>query len=287
MTAVAVVAVAALGIPVGLALNVVIDRVPARQPLVPLRFRCPHLARLPTPVDHSEQDGAAEDGERAPAAVVAEPVEDPAETERPGLPVAAWLRPGGRCPVCGRRLPPQYLLVPLLTAGLFGAAAARFRADWVLAAYLLCFAALVAVSVVDLQRQIIPNRIVYPAIFASVPLLALAAVVEHEPSHLVRALVGGAAAWTALLLIHIISPAGMGFGDVRLSFLLGLFLGWLGYAYVLLGLFLGFLTGSIAGVLLVGLRIRKRTDHVPFGPFLAAGAVLAILVGAPVLDAWL
>jgi leader peptidase (prepilin peptidase)/N-methyltransferase len=282
VTVVGALGCAALGLLVGLVLNVVIDRVPARQPLAPLRFRCPHLPRRRAPVAPDERDPQAE-----PAPVVAEPEEDPAETERPGLPLGAWVRPGGRCPVCGRRLPPRYFLVPLLSAVLFAAGAGRFGADWVLPAYLLLFAALVAISAVDLQLQIIPNRIVYPAIFASVPLLALAAWGDHEPSDLVRALLGGAAAWTALLLIHIISPGGMGFGDVRLSFLLGMFLGWLGYAYVMLGLFLGFLAGSVIGLLLVGLRIRKRTDHVPFGPFLAAGAILAILFGTPVVDAWL
>jgi leader peptidase (prepilin peptidase)/N-methyltransferase len=137
--------------------------------------------------------------------------------------------------------------------------------------------------VVDLQLQIIPNRIVYPAIFASVPLLAVAALGQHDWWPLERALISAAAAWFALLVIHLVSPGGMGFGDVRLSFLLGLFLGWLGYGHVLTGLFLGFLLGAVVGLLLVALRLRKRTDHVPFGPFLAVGAALAILVGDPVV----
>jgi leader peptidase (prepilin peptidase)/N-methyltransferase len=67
----------------------------------------------------------------------------------------------------------------------------------------------------------------------------------------------------------------------------GLFLGWLSYGHVMAGLFFGFLLGALTGIMLVGLRLRKRTDHVPFGPFLAAGAVLAVLFGGPVVDAWL
>jgi len=178
-------------------------------------------------------------------------------------------------------------LVPLANGVLFAAGAARFGADAALPAYLVFFASLLAISVIDLKLQIIPNRIVYPTIFVSVPLLAVAAVAEHDGGRLVRALVGAAAAWAALLVIHLISPGGMGFGDVRLSFILGLFLGWLGYGHVLVGLFTGFLLGAFIGVLLVALRLRKRTDSVPFGPFLAAGAVIAVLAGDPIVTALL
>jgi leader peptidase (prepilin peptidase)/N-methyltransferase len=209
----------------------------------------------------------------------------PAPEEHPGLPIGAWLRPGGRCPNCASRLPVRYLLVPLADAGLFAAVAIRFGADWVLPAYLVFFAALLAVSVIDLRLQIIPNRIVYPAIFASVPLLAVAAAAQHEWVRFDRALISAAAAWVALFVIHVAVPGGMGFGDVRLSFLLGLFLGWLSYSHTLVGLFLGFLLGAVVGLALVVLRLRKRTDHVPFGPFLAGGAALAVLVGDPLVHA--
>ena len=251
MTVLGVAACTVLGLLVGLALNVVIDRVPPREKVLPLRFHCP---RCP--------EGAE---------------------ERSGLPVVAWLRPGAACPICGQRLALRYVLVPAANAVLFGVLAVRFGADWALPAFLLFFAVLLAISVVDLQLQIIPNRIVYPAIFASVPLLALAAAGQHDWWRLERALISAALAWFALLVIHLISPGGMGFGDVRLSFLLGLFLGWLGYGHVLTGLFLGFLLGAVVGLLLVVLRLRKRTDHVPFGPFLAVGAAFVILVGDPVV----
>ena len=255
MNVLGVAACAVLGLAVGLFLNVLIDRVPAKQPLRPLRFRCP---RCP------------EDA-----------------TDSPGLPVGAWLRPRSRCPVCRQPLPLRYVLVPVANALLFAAVAVRLGADWALPAYLVFFAALLAISVIDFQLQIIPNRIVYPAIFASVPLLALAALATQDFSRLGRALAGAALAWLGLLIIHLVSPGGMGFGDVRLAFLLGLFLGWLSYGHVLSGLFLGFLLGAVIGVVLVVLRIRARTDHVPFGPFLAAGAALAVLVGDPVIRVWL
>jgi leader peptidase (prepilin peptidase)/N-methyltransferase len=71
----------------------------------------------------------------------------------------------------------------------------------------------------------------------------------------------------------------MGMGDVKLALLLGLFLGWLGLGHVALGLFLGFLLGAVGGILLIALGIKTRKDPVPFAPFLAAGAVIAVLAG--------
>ena len=79
----------------------------------------------------------------------------------------------------------------------------------------------------------------------------------------------------------------MGFGDVKLSFSLGVALGWLSWGSVFLGLFLGFLLGAVIGVILIATKIKSRRDHVPFGPFLAAGTVLAILFGQALLDLYL
>ena len=80
------------------------------------------------------------------------------------------------------------------------------------------------------------------------------------------------------------SPKGMGFGDVRIAGLIGMLLGWLSIGHVLLGLFLGFLTAAVVGVGLVAVGLRTRKDNVPFGPFLALGAVLSVLFGSPILS---
>jgi leader peptidase (prepilin peptidase)/N-methyltransferase len=87
-----------------------------------------------------------------------------------------------------------------------------------------------------------------------------------------------------MFVIHLISPRGMGFGDVRLSFVLGMALGWLSWGHVALGLFIGFLLGAVVGSLLLVLKIKSRKDPVPFGPFLAAGALVAIFAGTQLLD---
>ena len=99
-----------------------------------------------------------------------------------------------------------------------------------------------------------------------------------------RSLGGAVVAFVLLLVMNIVSPRGMGMGDVKLAFLLGLYLGWLSWGRVFLGLFLGFLLGSLVGLLLIALKLRSRKDHVPFGPFLAAGTVIAVLWGGTLLD---
>jgi len=89
-----------------------------------------------------------------------------------------------------------------------------------------------------------------------------------------------------LLAIHVAVPRGMGFGDVRLAGVIGMMLGWLGLRYLFLGLFLAFLLASVIGVALIAARLRSRKDAVPFGPFMALGAVLAVLWGRAILSVY-
>jgi Flp pilus assembly protein protease CpaA len=110
------------------------------------------------------------------------------------------------------------------------------------------------VSLIDLEHFIVPNRIVFPMLAVSVPLLVAAALLEGELGPLVTAVLGAVLASNGLLLINLISPRGMGMGDVKLALLLGLFLGWLGLGHVALGLFLGFLFGAVGGILLIAPR---------------------------------
>jgi leader peptidase (prepilin peptidase)/N-methyltransferase len=215
-----------LGVPGGMFANLVIDRVPEKQPLRPL----PALSSLVRPL--------------------------------------------------------RYALVVVATAALFGGTVVRFRGDWVVPAYLVFFVCLVTVAVIDFQRQIIPNRIVYPTIFASIPLLAFAALAGDQWSRFGHALMGGSLAWLALLLIHLISPSGMGFGDVRLSFVLGLFLGWISLAHVFTGLFLGVVLISAVGITLAVFRLRSLQEHIAFGPFLAGGSILAVFAGHSIIRFW-
>ena len=165
----------------------------------------------------------------------------------------------------------RYPAVELLTALLFAAMGARFYDSWALPAYLVFTAGLVALSLIDLEHFVLPNRLLYPVGFLSIPLLLVGSVLEDDLGAFGRALLAGAVAFVVFYAIHVVSPRGMGFGDVRFSFLLGCFLGWLSWWHLGFGLFAGFLYGAVVGVALMALGKQGRRQHIPFGPFLAAG----------------
>jgi leader peptidase (prepilin peptidase) / N-methyltransferase len=203
---------------------------------------------------------------------------------RDNVPVVSWLLLHGRCRNCGTTISVRYPFIELLTALLFAAVGARFAHSWALPAYLVLAGALVALSAIDLEHYILPNRILYPADAAAIVLLGAASAGEHDWGAFVRALLAGAVAFAVFFAIHIASPRGMGFGDVRLSFLLGMYLGWLGWGDVAGGLFAGFLYGAVVGVVLIAVKIRGRKQQIPFGPFLAAGAMTFVLFGETLID---
>jgi leader peptidase (prepilin peptidase)/N-methyltransferase len=196
----------------------------------------------------------------------------------------SWLVLRGRCRRCGEPISPQYPLVELATAVLFAAVAARLGDDWALPAFLVFTASLIAVAVIDLQFLIVPNRIVATTLLLVLPLLAAAAGADGRWDDLRRGLLGAVIASGGLLAMNLLNPRWMGMGDVKLALVLGLNLGWLGLGYVGLGLFAGFLLGAVGGLALIAAGIRSRRDHIPFAPFLAAGALVAVLIGQQVLD---
>jgi len=248
-------ACALFGLAVGSFLNVVVWRVPRHESVVRPGSHCPAC---------DAELGALEN-----------------------VPVVSWVVLRGHCRHCGVRISARYPLVELANAALWVGLGLRFGADWALPAYLVLASGLLALSLIDLDHFLLPNRVLYPTgILMSIGFV-VAAAVDSTWDDLLRAFLGGVAAFVVFFVIHVISPRGMGFGDVRLSFVLGIGLGWLSWGHVYLGIFLGFLLGAVMGVLLIALRLRTRKDHVPFGPFLAAGAMIAIYSGQPLLDAFL
>jgi len=240
------------GLVIGSFLNVVIWRVPRKESVVAPPSHCPECG---TPI--------------AP---------------RDNVPVVSWLLLRGRCRHCGTHISARYPLVELSCGVLFAALGARFAHSWALPAYLVLGAALLAISLIDLEHYLIPNRVIYPVGFMAVPLLAIGAAGDGHWWWFARALIGAAGAFATLFVIHIASPRGMGFGDVRLSFVLGLYLGYLGAADVPFGIFLGFLYGAVIGLVLMAFGRRGRRQHIPFGPFLAAGTLTIVLFGGPIID---
>lgn len=182
--------------------------------------------------------------------------------------------------------PRRAALLAVVCAALLGGVAMRLHDSWALPAFLVLAAALVALSLIDLRHLILPNRIVYPLAIATPVLLAVGAIGDRDGGAFLRSLLGGVVGFAAMFVLHVLSPRSMGFGDVKLSFVLGLALGWLGWGQLVLGLFLAFLYGAVVGVVLMVLRRRGRKDQVPFGPFLAAGMLTAVLWGEAILRAY-
>jgi leader peptidase (prepilin peptidase)/N-methyltransferase len=165
------------------------------------------------------------------------------------------------------------------TAALFGLAATRFGASAELAIYLFVFASLVTVSAIDLRVRRLPDIIVLPTLAATVVAMAAVSVARGEGAPMERALLGAVLYFGLLFIPHLISPRGMGFGDVKLSAILGLAVGWLapsGTGLISL-VFSAAVLGMVLGVVL-GLVFRAGwRSPFPLGPTLVLGAVIVVL----------
>jgi leader peptidase (prepilin peptidase)/N-methyltransferase len=239
------------GLAFGSFLTVVIYRVPRKQSIVAPRSACPSCG----------------------ATIRA----------RDNIPVASYVLLRAKCRHCGARISPRYVAVELLTAGLFAGAAARFGSVYVAAVLALFFAVMLAVAVIDAEHRIVPNAIVYPSLVAFPAILAVGALAGQHVS-LTRAGIGFLAYGGSLMAVAIASPRGMGIGDVKLAALIGLVLGALGLAYVAVAAAAAILAGGVGATALL-LAGASRKQAIPFGPYLAAGAVVAAFV-APQIAHW-
>jgi leader peptidase (prepilin peptidase)/N-methyltransferase len=254
ITAGIVVAGAALGLVVGSFLNVVIWRVPRGESLIRPGSHCPACS---TPV-----------------------------RPRDNVPVLSWLALRARCRACGTRISARYPLVEVGTAVVFGVLAARLGAVAALPAFLYLAAVGVALALIDWDTRRLPNALTLPSYGVGVVMLAGAAALDDGWSMLLRAGVGMVALFALYFALAFAYPAGMGFGDVKLGGLLGLYLGWLGWGPWCVGAFAGFLLGALGGGIVLVTGRGSRKTAIPFGPFMLAGALVAILAGAPLASAY-
>ncbi len=149
-------------------------------------------------------------------------------------------------------------------------------------AYLALAFICVTLGFIDLRTRLLPNRITYPALPLVAALLLVASAAEHDLGAMVRALEAGGLAGLAFLTLVLISPGGLGLGDVKFALVLGLALGWLGWSAVAAGFVGAFLLGGVAALVAVVVLRLGRKAQLPFGPWLAAGTLLAVLASAPV-----
>jgi len=199
------------------------------------------------------------------------------------IPVVSWLLLRGRCRDCGAPISWRYPLGEALTAALFAAVAVMDGLSWLLVPHLLFVSALVLVSQVDLEKKIIPDIVILPVAALGLPLM-----IVLGPAPWWQWPVAGLGAAGFLFLIsevyyRIRHVEGMGFGDVKLALCMGVYLG----PAVAPALFLGFLSGAAVGVALMVGRKGDAKTAIPFGPFLAAGAILALFFGGALIDAYL
>lgn len=262
-----------LGFAVGPLLRLAIDQVPPRRPV--LRRREPSDGE---PLRPGELAPVRSWGLR-PAAATLVPVGSPDDAPEEGRPVEErrW------------RAPAIDVASGLVAASL----AARVGPTLELLPFLLFGAALVVVTVIDIDHYRIPDRVVFPTLAACAALLVVVALVEGIPGALVSAAIGAVAYFAFLFVFFFVSPAGMGFGDVKLALLLGLHLGWAGavvevdgvlvdrsvfdaLGLTVFGALFGSILGSVVGVGMLALRGRRA--HFPFGPSLCLGALVAVLL---------
>ncbi|MCU1387876.1 MAG: peptidase family protein [Ilumatobacteraceae bacterium] len=203
------------------------------------------------------------------------------------VPVFSWLALRGRCRRCKAKIGVEPLVLEVVNAGSFLAFAIKFGLSWELGAFCVLAAGLVALSWIDLRTKRLPRQIIYVTAAIGVPLLCIAALLRHEPRRIWMMLLGAACALAFMAIVYVASRGGMGDGDVRLSPLLGAYLGWLNPGFVAAGLFLGFLAGAVVGVVLIAVGRGGRKTAVPFGPFLALGTMAAVWTGQPMIDALL
>ena len=193
------------------------------------------------------------------------------------LPLVSYAILRGRCRACGVRIPVRYPIVEALTAALIVACGLRFglTADALVAAF-FC-AVLVVISAIDIERRIVPNRIVLPA-----TVVVLVAQTLLHPS--VEWVLAALAAALFLFLPALVYPAGLGMGDVKLALLLGAMLG----VEVGVAMMVGLLAAFVPSIVLLAVKGKAaRKMALPFAPFLAAGGLFALFAGEPVLDWYL
>jgi leader peptidase (prepilin peptidase)/N-methyltransferase len=239
---------AVVGAVVGSFLNVVAYRLPRRESLISPSSRCPGCGTPIKPYDN--------------------------------IPVIGWLLLRGRCRACGEAISPRYPMIEALTAALAVAVVLVKHSAHDIALGLVLVGILVPIALIDLEHRIIPNKITLPAAVAAIGIGLLT-----RPSGVPEQLISGAAAGGFLLVFALAYPRGMGMGDVKLAAVLGLFLGRSVAVAVLVGVLAGTLVGT-AIMARIGVAEGRKTA-VPFGPFLAFGGVVALLVGPSVVHWYL
>lgn len=276
---VAAVATGAFGLLVGSFLNVVVYRVPNGMSVVSPPSACPGCGSGIKAYDN--------------------------------VPVLSWLALGGRCRSCREPISARYPLVEA-GVGVFFAVVAIWwwvvstistgsitENGWtgvvgglvanllVLVAFLWLAGISVSLALIDIDTHKLPNAIVLPSYLVGGILLATTGILTGDFDALIRSAVGMAAMWVAYFLLAMLYPGGMGFGDVKLAGVLGLYLGFVGWGALLVGAFAAFFLGGIFSLVLLALKRVGRKSGIPFGPWMLIGAWVGIFAGNALFASYL
>ncbi|MBI5641733.1 MAG: prepilin peptidase [Nitrospirae bacterium] len=241
----------AFGSLIGSFLNVCIYRIPRNQSVIMPSSRCPSCLKPIRPWDN--------------------------------IPVISYLLLGGKCRYCKARISPRYPLIEALNAFFYIAVLWRYGLGWDFALYCVLASALIVITFIDLDFQIIPDRIT----LAGIPIgLVAGSFILPDPflrasalgykSSIIGFLTGGG----LFYLVAVLSRGGMGGGDIKMMAMVGALMGW---KSVLLTTFAGSLTGSVIGIFLMIFRGKGRKAKIPFGPFLALGTIITLFFGQEIL----
>ena len=244
-----------LGLAVGSFLNVCIHRIPRKESITKPASHCPQCGHPLRIFDN--------------------------------IPLLSYFLLKGKCRYCGKPISIQYPLVELLTALLFLAVFAKYGIGWKTPVAIVFASVLFLSGAIDIKHKIIPNKVIFPAFGIGFLLLFVKALGGADFLPLVGAsrsvfypLLGLVLGGGILFVPALIKEDWMGAGDVKFTALMGLFLG----GYVLLALFFGSLIGSIVGVTLILLKKLQRRETIPFGPFLALGALITLFFGPEIFS---
>jgi leader peptidase (prepilin peptidase)/N-methyltransferase len=253
VTALRVVVFGLFGLLIGSFNSVLVHRIPRKESIVSPRSRCPSCGAQIRAADN--------------------------------VPVVSWLLLRGRCRACGEPISGLYPVLELATAALYVGAALRFDRLLPAALAAVLMGVMPAVALIDLRHRIVPNLIVYPVFAGAAVSIALGDLFGGGVDT-VEGLIGMAAYGGAFFLIALVSPRGMGMGDVKLNALTGLILGAIHLPSVAVAAGAGILLGGV-GAIVAMVRGAGRKGAIPFGPFLATGAVVGTLVGPGIAELYL
>jgi len=241
-----------LGTEIGSFLNVVIDRLPEGRSLLAPPSHCDNCGTRLKPIDL--------------------------------IPLISYLWLRGRCRYCGAHIPLRVFLVELatgLTLALLYFGYGWSHEFWIFSVY-GCL--LIAIFVIDLNTQLILNKITYPACIFALATVPLRDELTYIDSWRGNALLGGAAGFIMLFLVVMVSRGGMGWGDVKMAGFMGLATG---FPVIFVGLFIGIIIGGLVAIALFVMKRKGRKQAIPFGPFLAIGAMTTLIWGQGIWDWYL